>query len=65
MVQVVVLDDELRVKHTQKHSQHIRRRGVKTQATVASQLRKHHVLVADPPLVKAHRHAHELHGKVG
>lgn len=64
VVQVMVLDNKLSVKHAQKDSQHIRRRGVKTQATVASQLRKHNVLVADPPLVKAHGHAHELHRKV-
>lgn len=65
VVQVMVFNDELGIEVPEKPAQRGRRRSVSTEPAVAGQLGENNVLVADPPLVETHRHAHELHRDVG
>lgn len=65
MMQVVVLDDDLRAQRLQQPAQRRRHGQVQTQAAVAEDLGEGDVLVADPPLAEAHGEAREAQGEVG
>lgn len=60
VVDVMVLDDQLGVEHSQQPREGVGGRSMQTQTAVARQLGEHHVLVAHPPVIEAHGQAHEL-----
>lgn len=64
MVQIMVLDNKVHVTQPEQPRPGIDRRGNHPQAAVAQHLREDDVLLADPPLVEAHREPHQLHREV-
>ena len=65
VVQVVVFDDQLSIEVAEGPAESRGWGRMDSEATVTSELGKDDVLMADPPLIKAHRHTHELHREVG
>lgn len=65
MVEIVVFNNKFAVEQLKQPTQRAGRSGMQAEATVTSKLSKHNVLVTDPPLIKAHRHAHQLHCEIG
>jgi len=60
-MEIMVFYDQFRASHPQEPSQRRRGGSKHAQAAVTKELGEDDVLVADPPLVKAHRHTHQLH----
>ena len=60
----MVLYDEFAVEEPEEESEYVGRRGVQAQARVPRNLSKDNVLMANPPLVKAHRESHSLHREI-
>ena len=58
MVQVVVLDDNLSIKHLQEPTKGIGRREMESNTRMSPELGKNNVLLADPELVEAEGETH-------
>lgn len=65
VVDIVVFDDQLCIENPQQPGECRGWCGVEAKTTVSSELGKHDILVADPPVVEAHGQTHELEGEVG
>lgn len=59
-MEIVVLDDKLRVRQPKQPVDGVRGTAVNTQATMAEQLGEDDKLMAVPPFVEAHRETHDL-----
>lgn len=64
MVKIVILDDEFAAEVSHDGREHVGWRGVQAQTGVPRKLGENNILMANPPLVKAHGKSHSLHGEV-
>lgn len=60
MMKIMILNHKLHVAQPQQPRPGIRRRSDHPQTTMTQNLREHHVLLAHPPLVEAHREPHQF-----
>ena len=65
VVEVVVLEHKVAVDHLQEDGRDAGGRGAHADAGVAESFREDEVLVANPPVIKAHGEAHQLEHGVG
>src|SRR4051794_23307250 len=64
MMQIMVLDHQLCIKHSHQPCQRVRRRSMETKTTMSSKFRKHNIELTNMPFVETHRHTYEFHSEI-